>query len=209
MLTPHDINLLIMAAATIALVILLIARFKLHPFPALLMCSLILGLAAGEGVSQVLKSVIGGFGDIVANVGIVLALGAVFGGVLRKSRGADRIASGLITSRGLSFAPWAMAGLAMVLGLPVFFETGLVMMMPIIVAVGPQFQAAAKAGRAVPKGSPYLIIGLPTIAGLSVLHGLVPPHPGPLVAVAALHADIGTTLILGLLIAISTVIVSG
>src|ERR1700743_3146228 len=209
MLSQHDITLLLLAAAAISAVIVLIARFKLHPFPALMICALGLGLASGADVAQVLKSVIGGFGDIVANVGIVLALGAMFGGLLAKSRGADRIASSLITSRGLGFAPWAMAGLAMVLGLPVFFETGLVMMMPIIVAVGAQFEAAAKAGRAVPKGSPYLIIGLPTIAGLSVLHGLVPPHPGPLVAVAALHADIGTTLILGLLIAISTVIVSG
>ncbi|HEX3755741.1 MAG TPA: gluconate:H+ symporter [Rhizomicrobium sp.] len=209
MLSPHDITLLLLAAAAIAIVIVLIAKFKLHPFPALMMCSLGLGLAAGESVAAVLKSVIAGFGDIVANVGIVLAFGAMFGGLLAKSRGADRIASSLITARGLSFAPWTMAGLAMVLGLPVFFETGLVMMMPIIVAVGAQFEAAAKAGRPVPKGAPYLIVGLPTIAGLSVLHGLVPPHPGPLIAIAALHADIGETLLLGILIAIPTVIVSG
>src|SRR5450432_483287 len=163
MLTPHDIRLLLLAMIAIGAVILLIARFKLHPFPALMICAMGLGLAAGENVAQVLKSVIGGFGDIVANVGIVLALGAMFGGLLAKSRGADRIASALITSRGLGFAPWAMAGLAMVLGLPVFFETGLVMMMPIIVAVGAQFEAAAKAGKPVPAGAPYLIIGLPAI----------------------------------------------
>jgi GntP family gluconate:H+ symporter len=209
MLSQQDTSLLVLAAATITMVIVLIARFKLHPFPALMLCSLILGLAAGESVPLVLKSVIGGFGDIVANVGIVLALGAMFGGLLAKSRGADRIASGLITARGLFFAPWAMAGLAMIIGLPVFFETGLVMMMPIIVAVGAQFDAAAKAGQPMPKGAPYLLIGLPAIAGLSVLHGLVPPHPGPLAAIAALHADIGTTLLLGILIAIPTVIVSG
>ena len=209
MLSPHDITLLLLAAGAIGAVIVLIAKFKLHPFPALLICALGLGLAAGEGVTAVLKSVIGGFGDIVANVGIVLALGAMFGGLLAKSRGADRIASSLIMARGPAVAPWAMAGLAMVLGLPVFFETGLVMMMPIIVAVGAQFEAAAAAGKPVPKGAPYLIIGLPTIAGLSVLHGLVPPHPGPLVAIAALHADIGETLLLGILIAIPTVIVSG
>ncbi len=208
MLSPEDIKLLLLAAGAIAAVIVLIAKFKLHPFPALMVCALGLGLASGEDVAKVLKSVITGFGDIVANVGIVLAFGAMFGGLLAKSRGADRIASSLITARGLHFAPWAMAGLAMILGLPVFFETGLVMMMPIIVAVGAQFEAAAKAGQSVPKGAPYLIIGLPTIAGLSVLHGLVPPHPGPLVAIAALHADMGTTLVLGLLIAVPTVIVS-
>ena len=70
-----------------------------------------LGLASGEDIAKVLKSVITGFGDIVANVGIVLAFGAMFGGLLAKSRGADRIASSLITARGLHFAPWAMAGL--------------------------------------------------------------------------------------------------
>ena len=208
MLTPHDITLLLLAAGAIAAVIILIARFKLHPFPALMICALALGLASGEAVTQVLKSVIAGFGDIVANVGIVLALGAMFGGLLAKSRGADRIASNLITAHGLGFAPWAMAGLAMILGLPVFFETGLVMMMPIIVAVGLKFEAAAKTGSA-PKGAPYLLAGLPAIAGLSVLHGLVPPHPGPLAAIAALHADIGVTLVLGLFIAIPTVILSG
>jgi GntP family gluconate:H+ symporter len=209
MLTPHDITLLLLATGAIAAVIILIANFKLHPFPALMACALGLGLASGADVTVVLKSVIAGFGDVAANVGIVLALGAMFGGLLAKSRGADRIATSLITNRGLGFAPWAMAGLAMILGLPVFFETGLVMMMPIIVAVGAQFEAAAKAGRPTPKGAPYLLIGLPTIAGLSVLHGLVPPHPGPLVAVATLHADMGTTLILGILIAIPTVIISG
>jgi gluconate:H+ symporter, GntP family len=209
MLTPQDITLLLLATGAITAVIVLIANFKLHPFPALMMCALGLGLASGADVTVVLKSVLAGFGDVAANVGIVLALGAMFGGLLAKSRGADRIASSLITTRGLGFAPWAMAGLAMVVGLPVFFETGLVMMMPIIVAVGAQFEAAAKAGKPTPKGAPYLIIGLPTIAGLSVLHGLVPPHPGPLVAVAALNADMGTTLILGILIAIPTVIVSG
>jgi GntP family gluconate:H+ symporter len=209
MLTPQDITLLLMAAAAIAAVIVLIANFKFHPFPALMVCALGLGLASGADVAVVLKSVIVGFGDVAANVGIVLALGAMFGGLLAKSRGADRIASSLITTRGLGFAPWAMAGLAMILGLPVFFETGLVMMMPIIVAVGAQFEAAAKAGQPTPRGSPYLLIGLPTIAGLSVLHGLVPPHPGPLVAIATLHADMGTTLILGILIAIPTVIISG
>lgn len=204
MLTPHDLTLLLLAVIAVAAVIVLIARFKLHPFPALLLCTFGLGLASGASTAQVVKSVLSGFGDIVASVGIVLALGAMFGGLLARSRGADRIASALVTARGPAVAPWAMALLAMVLGLPVFFETGLVMMMPIIIAVGAQLEAKGT-GRA----SPYLLAGLPAIAGLSVLHGLVPPHPGPLVAISALHADVGITLILGLIVAIPTVIVAG
>ncbi len=205
MLTAHDYQLLIVAVVAIAAVILLIAKFKLHPFLALMICAIALGLAGGQDAAAVMKSVLKGFGDIAANVGIVLALGAMFGGLLAKSRGADRIATSLILARGPGFAPWAMAGLAMVLGLPVFFETGVVMMMPIIVAAAVQIEKAG-GGKA---GSPYLLAGLPAIAGLSTLHGLVPPHPGPLVAINALGANVGTTLLYGVVMAVPIVIIAG
>jgi gluconate:H+ symporter, GntP family len=205
-LTPHDMTVLLAAAAAILLVIVLISWLKWHPFLALMTCALSLGLAAGLPVAQLLASFGKGFGDTLANVGTVLALGAMFGALLGASRGADRIAGVLVGGGGLRRVPWTMALLAMVLGLPMFFESGLVMMMPVIVSVALRLQADPDRD---PAASPYLLAGLPALAGLSVLHGLVPPHPGPLVAIAALHADLGLTLALGTLVAVPTVILAG
>ena len=206
MLSSHDTMLLATAGAAVLLVVVLIARFKLHPFIALTICALALGLVSGLSVKQSLGAFGKGFGDTLASVGTVLALGAMFGALLAASRGAERIAGVLVGLRGPRFAPWAMAALAMILGLPMFFETGLVMMMPIIVSVGLRLKDDPRRN---PAASPYLLAGLPALAGLSVLHGLVPPHPGPLLAVTALHADLGVTLALGLIIAIPTVILAG
>ena len=206
MLSAHDTALLWKAAAAVLLVVVLIARLKLHPFLALVICALGLGLVGGLPVKQVLGAFGKGFGETLANVGTVLALGAMFGALLGASRGAERVADVLVGMGGPRFAPWTMAFLAMLLGLPMFFETGLVMMMPIIVSVG--LKLKDDPGRH-PSASPYLLAGLPALAGLSVLHGLVPPHPGPLVAISALHADLGMTLALGLVIAVPTVIIAG
>lgn len=206
MLSALDIALLWKAAAAVLLVVVLIARLKLHPFLALAICALGLGLAGGLPVKQVLGAFGKGFGETLANVGTVLALGAMFGALLGASRGAERVADVMIGMGGPRLAPWTMAFVAMLLGLPMFFETGLVMMMPIIVSVGLKLQDDP--GRH-PSASPYLLAGLPALAGLSVLHGLVPPHPGPLVAISALHADLGITLALGLLVAVPTVILAG
>ena len=206
MLSANDTALLWKAAVAVLMVVVLIARLKLHPFLALVICALGLGLAGGLPVKQVLGAFGKGFGETLANVGTVLALGAMFGALLGASRGAERVADALVGMRGPRFAPWAMAFLAMLLGLPMFFETGLVMMMPIIVSVG--LKLKDDPGRH-PAASPYLLAGLPALAGLSVLHGLVPPHPGPLIAISALHADLGMTLALGLIIAVPTVILAG
>jgi gluconate:H+ symporter, GntP family len=203
--TPHDAVLLWMAAGAVAGVILLIAIVKLHPFIALILAVLGLGLGAGENTAQILKSFAAGFGDIAANVGVVLALGAMFGALLSDSRGADRIAVALTRAGGTRGAPWAMTGIAMLLGLPVFFETGLVMLMPVIIAVGARLESAQDGA----PGVGFLKAGLPAIAGLSVLHGLVPPHPGPLAAVNALGADLGKTLLYGLLIAVPVAVLAG
>jgi GntP family gluconate:H+ symporter len=204
-MTPHDAVLLWMAAGAVAVVILLIAVVKLHPFIALMLAVLGLGFGAGETTAQVLKSFATGFGDIAANVGVVLALGAMFGALLSDSRGAERIAVALTRASGTRGTPWAMTGIAMLLGLPVFFETGVVMLMPVILAVG----ARLESGPDKAPGSGFLKAGLPAVAGLSVLHGLVPPHPGPLAAVNALGADLGKTLLYGLVIAVPVAVLAG
>lgn len=204
-MSQHDLFLLAIALVVILAVVFAIARLRVHPFPALVVGALVLGLWAGAPAAQVLASFGKGFGDTLANVGMLLALGAMFGELLASSGGAERISSSLLQLGGPRLAPWTMCAVAMILGLPLFFEAGVVMMMPIILNVGSQLSKDSGGL----KGNPYLLAGLPVFAGLSVVHALVPPHPGPMVAISALNADLGHTLVLGLLMSVPIAIVAG
>lgn len=204
-MSQQDIVLLVIATAVILAVVVAIARFRLHPFPALVIGALVLGLWAGAPADQVLTSFTKGFGNTLADVGMLLALGAMFGEMLASSGGAERVSASLLKLGGPRMVPWTMCAVAMILGLPLFFEAGVVLMMPIILNVGAQL--AKNPGGL--KGNPYLLAGLPVFAGLSIVHALVPPHPGPMVAISALGADLGTTLALGLVMSIPIAIVAG
>ena len=204
-MSQHDLFLLAIALAVILAVVAAIARFRIHAFPALMMGALALGLLAGASPDQILKSVRTGFGETLANVGLLLALGAMFGQLLASSGGAERVSSALVDVGGTRWVPWTMGAVAMILGLPLFFEAGVVLMMPIILNVGSRL--AKEPGGL--KGNPYLLAGLPVFAGIGVLHVLVPPHPGPMVAIDAVKADLGRTLLIGLLISVPVAIVAG
>jgi len=181
----------------IAVLVLLIVRFKLHPFLSLTLGSLTVGAVAGVPMADVLDSFTKGFGSTAAGVGILIALGAMFGKLLADSGGADEIVDTIIGRSGPRTLPWAMAGVGAIIGLPMFFEIGLVLLMPVI------FLVARRSGLSL------IRVGIPALAGLSAMHGLVPPHPGPLVAIDALKADLGITLGLGILVAIPTIAVAG
>jgi GntP family gluconate:H+ symporter len=181
----------------IAVLVVLIVRFKLHPFLALTLGSLTVGGIAGVAMSDVMDSYTKGFGSTAAGVGILIALGAMFGKLLADSGGADEIVDTIVGRSSTRALPWAMAGVGAVIGLPMFFEIGLVLLMPVI------FLVARRSGLSLVR------VGIPALAGLSAMHGLVPPHPGPLVAIDALKADLGITLGLGILVAIPTVAVAG
>jgi len=148
--------------------------------------ALALGLATGTGPDQILKTFRTGFGETLANVGVLLALGAMFGELLASSGGAERVSSALLRVGGTRLVPWTMCAVAMILGLPLFFEAGVVLMMPIVMNVGARL-AKDPGGL---KGNPYLLAGLPVFAGIGVLHVLVPPHPGPMVAIDARNGKI-------------------
>ncbi|MFJ4681522.1 MULTISPECIES: gluconate:H+ symporter [unclassified Kitasatospora] len=195
--TASDGRLLLAVLLSIGAIVLLITRFKLHPFLALTLGSGLLAAVAGAPFDKLLTSFSTGFGATVASVGLLIGLGAMLGKLLADSGGANTIADTVLARTGPKLLPWAMALIAAVLGLPLFFEVGVVLLVPIVLLV-------ARRGNA-----PLIGIGIPALAGLSVLHGLVPPHPGPLVAVDALHADLGVTLALGLLVAVPTLIVAG
>ncbi|MGO4361472.1 GntP family permease [Terrabacter sp. 2TAF16] len=181
----------------IAVLVVLIVRFKLHPFLSLTLGSLTVGAVAGVPMADVLDSFTKGFGSTAAGVGILIALGAMFGKLLADSGGADEIVDTIIGRSGPRTLPWAMAGVGALIGLPMFFEIGLVLLMPVI------FLVARRSGLSLVR------VGIPALAGLSAMHGLVPPHPGPLVAIDALKADLGVTLGLGILVAIPTIAVAG
>ncbi|MFI9294064.1 GntT/GntP/DsdX family permease [Streptomyces gardneri] len=183
--------------AGIALIVLLITKFKLHAFLALTIGSLALGAFAGAPLADTIKSFTTGLGNTVAGVGVLIALGAILGKLLADSGGADQIVDTILARASARSMPWAMVLIASVIGLPLFFEVGIVLLIPVVLLV-------AKRGN-----YSLMRIGIPALAGLSVMHGLIPPHPGPLVAIDALGANLGVTLALGLVVAIPTVIIAG
>ncbi|TGB00956.1 gluconate:H+ symporter [Streptomyces sp. MZ04] len=186
--------------AGIAVIVLLITKFKLHAFLALTIGSLALGAFAGAPLDKAIVSFTTGLGTTVAGVGVLIALGAILGKLLADSGGADQIVDTILAKAGRSGGramPWAMVLIASVIGLPLFFEVGIVLLIPVVLMV-------AKRGN-----YSLMRIGIPALAGLSVMHGLIPPHPGPLVAIDAVGANLGITLALGVLVAIPTVIIAG
>ncbi len=192
-----SVQLIIAALIGIAVIVVLITFFKFHPFLGLILGSLTVGAVAGQPMADVVESFSGGLGDTVASVGTLIALGAMFGKLLADSGGADQVVDTIIGRSSDRMLPWAMAAIGAIIGLPMFFEIGLVLLMPVI------FLVARRSNKSL------IALGLPALAGLSAMHGFVPPHPGPLAAVDALDADLGLTLGLGVLAAIPTIIVAG
>ena len=195
--TGHDTRLLIAALGGIAVIVVLISWLKLHPFLSLALGAATLGVLAGMPFSDLVDTFTGGLGETVGDVGLLVALGAMLGKLLTDSGGAEQIVETVLARTTRRSLPWAMVFIAALLGLPMFFEVGVVLLVPVVVMVAARSE------------QPALRIGIPALAGLSILHGLVPPHPGPLAAVDALGVDMGVTLGLGVLVAIPTAIVAG
>lgn len=195
-LNTHDIQVLAVAAAGIALLVVLIVWLKLHAFLALTIGALFVGVGSGIPLDKVTASYEAGVGGVLGYVGVLIALGAMLGKLLADSGGAERLVQTLLRGRPATL-PWKMALVAGIVGIPMFFEIGLVLLIPVVMLAVHRSKG------------PAMRLGIPALAGLSVLHGFIPPHPGPLAAIAILHANVGVTLALGLLIAIPTVAVAG
>jgi GntP family gluconate:H+ symporter len=192
-----DAQLLTAAIVGILVVVVLIVWAKFHPFLALMLGTATLGAIAAVAPLDIVTSFITGVGATFGSVGVLVALGAMLGKLLADSGGADVIVDTIIGKVGNRTLPWAMALIAAIIGLPMFFEIGVVILVPIIVLV------------ALRTDNPLMRVGIPGLAGLSILHGLVPPHPGPVAAIGFLDAKLGYTLILGLIVAVPTLIISG
>lgn len=202
-MTSADLQLLFAAVAGIALSILLIVRGRLHPFIALLCGAFAVGLISGMSMPDTAKAVQKGAGDILGGTGLVVALGLALGAMLQLSDGAASLARAGLRMSGVAGAPWASLLIALVIGLPLFFETGLVLLLPIIAT------AAATLPAGTERDAAKLRLMLPALAGLSVVHALIPPHPGPLLAVDLLGASLGRTIVYGLIVALPTAIIAG
>jgi GntP family gluconate:H+ symporter len=193
----HDTRLIVCCLVAIGAIVFLISATRLPPFLSILVGTFIAGLGAGLPAEAVAKAFSKGAGGLLGEAGMIIALGAMLGALLAESGAADRIASTLLGAARGRWLPWVMALVAMVIGLPLFFEVGLVLMVPIIFVMARQSK------------QPLLKIAIPALAGMTTLHALMPPHPGPLIAVGALHADLGTTMLLGFIIAVPAVILAG
>ena len=193
----HDTRLIVCCLLAIATIIVLISLTKLPPFLSILIGTFVAGIGASLPPEEVAKAFSKGAGSLLGEAGSIISLGAMLGALMAESGAADRIASTLLRHARGKALPWVMALVAMVIGLPLFFEVGLVLMVPIIFVIARQ------------SGQPLLRVAIPALAGMTTLHALMPPHPGPLIAVSALHADLGMTMLLGFCIAVPAVILAG
>jgi GntP family gluconate:H+ symporter len=189
--------LLVYAGAAIVLLVILIAKFRLNPFVTLVIVSLTLGIAVGMPMNTIVKAFETGVGNALGHVAMVIALGAMLGKMLAESGGADTIAQTMIRLFGPRNIHWAMGCVAFIVGLPVFWDVGFVLLVPIAFTIAKR------------TGASMVLVGIPMAAGLSVVHGLFPPHPAALFAVTAYNADIGRTMLYGLIVGIPTAIISG
>jgi GntP family gluconate:H+ symporter len=192
-----DVRLLLYALGAVAALVVLIARFKLHPFVALVAVSLAMGIAAGMSPAKAVSAFQDGVGGALGFIAVVVGLGTMLGKMMAESGGATRIATTLIALFGERRVHWAIMCVAFIVGIPVFFQVGFVLLVPLV------FTVARRTGMSLVK------IGLPLVAGLSVVHGMVPPHPAAMLAATAYGADVGRTILYALLVGLPTAALAG
>lgn len=190
-------TLLIYALIAVIALVILIAKFKLNPFITLVVVSVALGFAVGMPMGDIVKSFEAGVGGTLGHIALVIGLGTMLGKMMAESGGAERIALTLINFFGEKNVHWAMVVIAFIVGLPVFFEVGFVLLIPIA------FNVAKRTNTSM------ILVGIPMVCGLSVVHGLIPPHPAALLAVQAYGADMGHTILYALIVGIPTAIIAG
>ena len=204
-MSSFDTQLLLIALASVlVLVALIVSRIRLHPLLALLVVSIGVGFATGMAPGEIVKNLTNGAGKTLGAVGVVIALGAMLGKILADSGTTERLAGAILQRTSERMIPWAMTLVAFVIGIPMFFEVGLVVMLPLIFSVARKLESNERF-----KGSAYVYVGVPVIAALAAMHGMVPPHPGPLTAIATLHTTVGPTMLYGFLAVIPAMVLGG
>lgn len=193
----HSTSLLILATASVAVLVALIAWLRVNAFLALLLGALVMGLGSGMAPGLVVKAFQDGMGATLGGIAGVLGLGTMLGGLLAASGGAEVLAKALINLFGPKRVHWCLMALGLCVGLTSWFAVGLVMLVPILLTLAKETK------------EPFLKLAIPLLAVLSIMHGVMPPHPGPLVAIKALDANLGKVMLWGLLAAIPVAAISG
>ncbi|MFM8891021.1 MAG: gluconate:H+ symporter [Planctomycetia bacterium] len=188
---------LAIVAGAIALLVVLVVRGKVHPFLAFVLVSAGAAAALGMPAGDIAGAIRKGVGDILGSLTLVIVTGAMLGKLVVESGAAQRIASVLVRAFGERRMAWAMAVTGFIVGIPLFYGVGFVLLVPIIFAVIAQYRL------------PALVVGLPACAAMSVAHGLLPPHPAPTALVATFHADLGRTLFYGMILSVPAIILAG
>jgi Gnt-I system high-affinity gluconate transporter len=187
----------IILLAGIILLILLITWAKLNAFLAFLIVSILIGLLNSMPVDTIVSALEKGIGGILGSLSIILCMGAMLGKLIAESGAAQKITTSLVDAFGKRYIMWAMVLTAFIVGIPLFFDVSFVLMVPLIITVSKRYDI------------PVVYIGLPVVAALSVTHGYLPPHPAPTGLVKQYGANLGLTLLYGLVIAIPAVIIAG
>src|SRR2546422_4060811 len=194
---PAGPYLIALTLGSIALLLTLILAVRLHAFLALMISSMFLGLAAGMGPQKVLKSMQTGFGDALGFIAVVVGLGAMIGRFLEHSGGGRALADWLLVKFGRERAVWAVLTAAFLVGLPIFFEVGFIILVPVA------WSLARESKRSL------LYYGMPMTCALTITHALVPPHPAPAGAAQLLGADLGRTILYGVAVSFPMAILGG
>jgi GntP family gluconate:H+ symporter len=188
---------LVIVALGIIVLLILIMKFNVNTFISLVVVSFLIALALGMPINEIVKSIESGMGGTLGSISLVFGLGAILGKLIADSGGAQRIAMTLIDKFGLKYIQWAVVVASFILGIALFFEVGLVLLIPIVYQIAKQIKVS------------FLHLGLPMAAALSVTHGFLPPHPGPTVIANEFGANVGLVLLYGFIVAIPTVIIAG
>ncbi len=182
---------------SIAILVLLIVWAKLNPFLAFLIASISAGFLLGLPADQIAVSVQKGIGVLLGDLVIVIVMGAMLGKLVAESGAAQRISGTLMALFGQKYITWAMSLTGLIVGIPLFYNVGFVLLVPLAFTVAYQYKISA------------VYVGIPLLAALSVTHGFLPPHPSPAALVAQFNANMGLTLFYGFVIAIPTIIIAG
>lgn len=189
--------LILIAAAAVFVLLFLVIRTKLHAFVALLLVSLLVGIAAGMPLNEVISSVQSGMGGTLGFVAVVVGLGAMFGKMLEVSGGAERLSQTLMKKFGEEKSQWALGITGFIVAIPVFFDVGFIILVPII------YSLAKKTKKSL------LHYGIPLLAGLAVAHSFLPPTPGPMAVAELIGADLGWVILFGIIAGIPAMILAG
>lgn len=181
----------------IAILLAVIIVLKLNTFIALIITSIITAILLGMPLDKIIETIENGMGSTLGHIALIFGLGAILGKLLADGGGATRIADTLINKFGQKHVQWAMIIAAFIVGIALFFEVGLVLLIPLVFTIAKRAQVS------------QLKLGLPMVTALSVTHGFLPPHPGPVVIAKELDANLGHVLLYGIIIAIPVTLIAG